>query len=226
MLTLGISSATKIISVGIVDEDKVIFDYSAAGDEIRSEDLTSLIDELLKKAALTIKDIQALAVAQGPGSYAGLRGGITTAKTLAQVLGVPLAGVSTLEAMAFNMIGTAGLALTILDAKSDEYNIALFGFDRGDVSRKTNDFVISAGQLIKYLSQSSKEISIITPVKEFRQSALSMGFRLLPLERSLPLGIYVARLGEQQIKSGKADSFFSLAPKYSHKPNIREYTQK
>jgi tRNA threonylcarbamoyladenosine biosynthesis protein TsaB len=85
-----------------------------------------------------------VAVAVGPGSYSGLRGGLAVAKTLAQTLKVPLAGISTLEAIAYNLINVEGTMAVILDAKADEYNFALFGASRGKLKRLTGDMVLKA----------------------------------------------------------------------------------
>ena len=142
MNILGLSSATKIISIGLIDDERLLASTTIA--DLRAEKLLFYTQE----AEITPEQIEAIAVAQGPGSYSGLRGGLATAKTLAQTLNVPLVGVSTLEAIAYNLIDISGTIAVVLDAKSDDYNFALFGADQGKLKRITADMVLPLNQLV------------------------------------------------------------------------------
>ena len=103
-LFLLIETATKSCSVSLSSENKII----ACKEEINeqyshAEKLTVFITELCKTQDFTIKDLDAVAVSKGPGSYTGLRIGVSTAKGLCYALDIPLISVSTLKAMAFGM---------------------------------------------------------------------------------------------------------------------------
>ena len=103
-LILLIETATKSCSVSLSSENKII----ACKEEINeqyshAEKLTVFITELCKTQDFTIKDLDAVAVSKGPGSYTGLRIGVSTAKGLCYALDIPLISVSTLKAMAFGM---------------------------------------------------------------------------------------------------------------------------
>src|SRR3989338_3960275 len=101
MKILGISTAGKIIDVGLIDEDKILSEFSSS--QLKSEDVVVLIEQIFCEANFEIKEIDAICVAEGPGSYSGLRGGLAAANSFSQVLNIPLVGVSTLEAIAYNI---------------------------------------------------------------------------------------------------------------------------
>jgi len=217
MPILGISSATKIISIGLIDEEKFLVETTVS--DIHAEKIMLYV----KEAGIEPKQIEGIAVAVGPGSYSGLRGGLAVAKSLAQTLRVPIVGVSTLEAIAYNLVDIEGTMAVILDAKADEYNFALFGASSGKLKRLTDDLVIKFGRLIDKLSKISGEIHLVGNLKDFKDKIKGQNFHFAEDIHSHPYGINIARLGLEKIKAGKAEDPLKLVPRYSHKPNIREY---
>ena len=103
MRILAIDTATMVTSVCLWEDHKIIGDYSVNQAKTHSESLMQMSEQLLKDLNLTYEDMDVFAVSKGPGSFTGLRIGITTAKTRAQVTGKPLVGISTLEALAYNV---------------------------------------------------------------------------------------------------------------------------
>ncbi|MEE8637757.1 MAG: tRNA (adenosine(37)-N6)-threonylcarbamoyltransferase complex dimerization subunit type 1 TsaB [Candidatus Margulisiibacteriota bacterium] len=219
MPILGISSATKVISIGLIDEDKVLVETTLS--DIHSEKIMLYV----KEAGIEPRQIEGIAVAIGPGSYSGLRGGLAVAKSLAQTLKIPLVGVPTLEAIAYNLVDVEGSMAVILDAKADEYNFALFGASSGKLKRLTDDLVLKFDDLLNKLSKISGEIHLVGNTKGVRDLGLGArdNFHFAEDMHSHPYGINVAKLGLLRIKAGKTDDPLKLVPKYSHKPNIREY---
>ena len=197
MRILGLGSATKVISIGLIDDEKVLVETTIS--DIHAEKIMFYV----KEAGIKPKEIEGVAVSIGPGSYSGLRGGLATAKSLAQTLKVPLVGVSTLEAIAYNLIDIEGTMAVILDARLDEYNFALFGAFQGRLKRLTDDLVIKVERLKDFLDKITGEIKIV--------------------RNAHPYGINIARLGLQRTKTGEKDDPLKLTPKYSHKPNVREF---
>jgi tRNA threonylcarbamoyladenosine biosynthesis protein TsaB len=199
MRILGISSATKVVSIGLIDEEKVVVETTVAG--LQAEKILFYV----KEAGIDPNEIDGVAVAMGPGSYSGLRGGLSTAKSLVQTLNIPLVGIPTLEAIAYNLVHIEGTMAVILDAKSDEYNFALFGAHNGEIKRLTDDIVLTKEHIDKKLSTVKGKLHLVDGAKMH------------------PYGINVARLGLLKIKAGQTDDALKLVPQYSHKPNIREY---
>ncbi|MBI5698999.1 tRNA (adenosine(37)-N6)-threonylcarbamoyltransferase complex dimerization subunit type 1 TsaB [Candidatus Saganbacteria bacterium] len=203
MAVLGISSATKMISAGLAEEGKILAEISVSGKEAFTEDLMVFIDKLVKESG---KKFGAVAVTQGPGAYAGLRGGLAVAKTLSQALKLPLVGVSTLEAIAYNLADITCTAAVMTDARSDEYNFALFTSNGGIIDRLTDDLVLTKERIADLLSQ----------VKG----------TLIEMANSKPWAGLVAILGEKKLAQGQLDDPLRLTPRYSHMPNIREWKKK
>ena len=218
MRVLGLSSATKVISIGLADEEKVVAATTVS--DIQAEKIMFYV----KEAGIEPKQIEGVAVAQGPGSYSGLRGGLATAKSLAQTLNVPLIGVSTLEAIAYNLIDIEGTMAVILDAKADEYNFALFGAHQGKIKRLTDDLVIKLDALRERISRVSGDIWVVGNIRGIKDIK-GNNYHFAEESHSHPYGINVAKLGLLKIKSGQASDPLKLIPQYSHRPNIREYSK-
>ena len=130
MRILSVSTATNHLSVALNDSQQIIVEKNEQDERNHSEHLDPLIDEILKENQLTLKDIDRFAVAIGPGSYTGLRIGITTVKMFASVLNKEVVGISTLEALAKSVKEDA-LVITGLDARNNNYFAA--GYKSGDI---------------------------------------------------------------------------------------------
>ncbi len=111
MLTLAFDTATDTATVALARGGRVVDERTSRAVRILHD-----VDELLAGAALTPEDVEGLVVGTGPGSYTGLRMGLVTARTLSLSLGVPVAGVSTLDALAAGLPG----ALPVIDARRGE----------------------------------------------------------------------------------------------------------
>jgi tRNA threonylcarbamoyladenosine biosynthesis protein TsaB len=178
----------------------------------------------VKEAGIEPSQIEGVAVASGPGSYSGLRGSLAAAKSLAQTLNVPLTGVSTLEAIAYNLIDSEGTIMVVLDARADEYNCALFGASQGKLKRLTADVMMKLAALKERVAGISGEIWLTGNTKELRELKGS-NFHFAEEVHGHPYGTNVARIGLEKIKAGKIDDPLKLLPLYSHQPNIREFNQ-
>ncbi|EEJ71021.1 tRNA (adenosine(37)-N6)-threonylcarbamoyltransferase complex dimerization subunit type 1 TsaB [Lactobacillus ultunensis] len=120
MKILSVSTATNHLSVALNDDQQIIVEKNERDERNHSEHLDPLIDEILKENKLTLKDIDRFAVAIGPGSYTGLRIGITTVKMFASILQKEVVGISTLQALAKGVKDDA-LVVAGLDARNDNY---------------------------------------------------------------------------------------------------------
>lgn len=120
MKILSVSTATNQLSVALNDGQKIIVEKNEQDQRNHSEHLDPMIDQILKDNNLSLKNIDRFAVAIGPGSYTGLRIGITTVKMFASILNKDVVGISTLEALA-KSADTDGLIVAALDARNDNY---------------------------------------------------------------------------------------------------------
>ncbi len=125
-IILGIETSTKICSVAISDGNKLLALEEEGGEYSHSEKLTTFIQNVLDKAKLKLEDVDAIAVSKGPGSYTGLRIGVSVAKGLCYSLDKPLIAVDTLQAMARNPDLSADLYCSMIDARRMEVYTALY----------------------------------------------------------------------------------------------------
>ncbi|MFA5113793.1 MAG: tRNA (adenosine(37)-N6)-threonylcarbamoyltransferase complex dimerization subunit type 1 TsaB [Candidatus Margulisiibacteriota bacterium] len=219
MKVLGLSSATKIISFGLLDGERIVAEATIA--ETRAE----TIMPLLAQAGVLPEQLDAIAVCQGPGSYSGLRGGLATAKALAQTLDKPLVGVSTLDAIAFNLVDIEGTMAVILDARGDEYNFALFGASGGQLKRLTADLALKLAVIKERLLAITGELWLVGNLDKMRDEECGMrnNIHLADELQCHPYGVNVARLGALKLQAGEKADPLNLVPDYSHQPNIREF---
>jgi tRNA threonylcarbamoyladenosine biosynthesis protein TsaB len=124
---LNIETATKNCSVALAKDGKTIV-YKEIAEEgySHAERLHVFIEEIIKEAGITLNDLSAIAVSQGPGSYTGLRIGVSAAKGLCYALDVPLIAVDTLQALASQVTISSGLIIPMIDARRMEVYSAVF----------------------------------------------------------------------------------------------------
>ena len=117
MKILAIDSSGLVASAAILTEENLIAEYTVNYKKTHSQTLLPMIDEIVRMAEVDLKEIDAIALAEGPGSFTGLRIGSSTAKGLGLALGKPIIGVSTLKALAYNLFGTDSLICPMMDAR-------------------------------------------------------------------------------------------------------------
>ena len=124
---LNIETATKNCSVALAKDGKTIFCKEIAQEGYsHAERLHVFIEEIIKEAGIPFKDLSAIAVSQGPGSYTGLRIGVSAAKGLCYALDIPLIAVDTLQALASQVTISSGLIIPMIDARRMEVYSAFF----------------------------------------------------------------------------------------------------
>ena len=131
-LILHIETATEVCSVALARDGKLISIRESGGGYTHSENITIFIDEVIREAGASLNNIDAVAVSKGPGSYTGLRIGVSTAKGLCFALNKPLIAVNTLLSLANNFLTrnpkpeTRNLLCPMLDARRMEVYCALY----------------------------------------------------------------------------------------------------
>ena len=133
-IILGIETSTKICSVAVSDGKKLLAIEEEGGAYSHSEKLTVFIQKVLAKANVQLKDLDVIAVSKGPGSYTGLRIGVSVAKGLCYALEKPLIAVDTLQAMARNSLLSGNLLCPMIDARRMEVYTALYNRENKSVT--------------------------------------------------------------------------------------------
>lgn len=153
MLTLAFESSAKAASVALCEDGWLISQVIQCSGLTHSRTLLPMAEDLLRNAETEVEQIDCFAVAQGPGSFTGIRIGIATVKGLAWAAEKPCVGVSTLAAMAWNGVAAGGLVCAVMDARRSEVYHALFRIENGRPVRLCPDRAISLSALTEELRE-------------------------------------------------------------------------
>lgn len=161
MLTLAIESSAKAASVAVLDGGELISQYSQCSGLTHSRTLLPMLEDMLKNADLGLEDIELIAVAEGPGSFTGIRIGVSTVKGLAWAGDKKCVGVSTLAAMAWHGLSHGGLICPVMDARRQQVYNALFEIEDGEPKRLTADRAIALSELAEELKAQDREVFLV-----------------------------------------------------------------
>ena len=154
MLILAFESSARAASVALVKDGRLLSQATQISALTHSRTLLPMAEDLLKNCELKPADVDLFAVAQGPGSFTGIRIGVSTVKGLAWATDRPCVGVSTLEALAWHGVAAGGLICPVMDARRSQVYNALFEIRDGKPVRLCEDRPISleelAGELAAY----------------------------------------------------------------------------
>lgn len=216
MKILALDTGTSSQSVALLNEDRLIGEYTFHCETSHARHLLRTIQLLLNDFRLTIEDIDGLAVSIGPGSFTGLRIGISTVKGLALASKKPVVGIHTLDALAFNLTFARSLICPIIDAKKGEVYTAIYKMDEhGGFIKLTEDMAID----IKLLLERIHESTIFTGqgVKMYRTLITETMEELATFatgQISTVRASSVAYLGLIRLRQGLTEDIVSLAPVY------------
>ena len=161
MKILGVEGSATSASVSVVENGKVIALESSNTGLTHSQTLMPMVESTLKKADVTINDIDYIAVSNGPGSFTGIRIGVSLVKGLADPLNKKCVPVSTLEAIAKPLENTGVIAASVMDARCNQVYCALFDCGKDEMSRLTDDDAISIDELTERLKNQRKNVVLI-----------------------------------------------------------------
>jgi len=158
---LAIDSTAATASAALCDGERLLSLWTHNNGLTHSESLLPMVESLLKYCGLTVNDIELFAVSAGPGSFTGVRIGAATIKGLAYGRNIPCIGVSTLDALAYNLICCDGIICPAMNARRDQVYTALFESNGESIVRLTPDSAISLSELEEYLGKySDKKIFV------------------------------------------------------------------
>ena len=147
MKILAFETSAKAASVALLEKGKLLGESYQNTGLTHSQTLMVMAEDLLKTCNLTARDVEAVAVAAGPGSFTGVRIGVAAAKGFAWGAELPCYGVSTLEAMARNLGVYQGYVVPAMDARRNQVYTAIFHAEKGKLERVAEDMAISLAEL-------------------------------------------------------------------------------
>lgn len=231
MRILAIDSSSTVASVAIVEEEKIIGEYTVNNKITHSQTLLPMIDDMFKVSDIPLDTIEAVAITSGPGSFTGLRIGSATAKGLGQALNIPLIAVPTLEAMAYNFFETEKLICPIMDARRNQTYTAVFKMEDDCLEEILPGCAISIEELVNKLNETGKDVIFVgdgIPVfKDYISEKLIAKPVFSPAHLNRQRAGSVGALGLKYFKEGKIVASADFAPDYFRKSQAeRELEEK
>lgn len=184
MAVLALDTSTVVATAAVVDRGAVLSELSWTVPRSHSEKILPAVDDVLRMAGVSVKDITLLGIALGPGSFTGLRIGLSLAKGLAEGMGVRISGVSTLHLLAAQSRLHKGLIVPVLCAQRGQYYAAVFSSDGYDVTRRSPDAVVDPDTVRSWLDSADRQVVLTGEGAE--ELADRYGFCAAPVELRLP----------------------------------------
>ena len=221
MRILALETSAKAVSAAVTENGKVLCSGYQDTGLTHGRTLMPIVEAMLKNTGLTVGDCDAVAVAAGPGSFTGIRIGVSAAKGLAFALDKPAVGVSTLAAMARNAAFAGGLIVCAMDARRQQVYNALFAAEDGVLTRLTPDRAVSLADLAEELRGDPRPKTVVgdgaAMCADFLEAA-GVPCRLAPPHLVMQNAMSVALEAEGQAARGGLVSAQDLAPVYLRPP--------
>lgn len=216
MKVLGIDTSTPCGSIGLMDGKSVISEYLLNISVTHSERLLGAIDLVLRKAGCALDDLDGFAISLGPGSFTGVRIGVSTVKGLAYAVQKPVAGVSTLDVLASQVSPTPYLICPIIDARKGEVYSAFYRYEELDRLKRLSEFqAIRPGVLSRMLNE--RTIFLGDGVMAYGDDLRNWlkAFAIFsPPTLHIPHGSAVAGLGVELLLRGEVLDLATFTPLY------------
>ena len=161
MLILALESSAKAASVALMQDAELLAQYSQCSGLTHSRTLLPMVEDILKNTDKKLADVDFIAVAHGPGSFTGIRIGVSTVKGLAWASDKKCVGVSTLAAMAWHGAAAGGLVCPVMDARRSQVYNALFEIKDGAPERLCRDRAIALSELAAELRGYDREVLLV-----------------------------------------------------------------
>jgi tRNA threonylcarbamoyladenosine biosynthesis protein TsaB len=216
-MLLAIDTSTRIAGLALCTDEQVISERTWLSVNNHTVELMPAIVQMLQQQRVTVRDLTGVAVAVGPGSFTGLRIGLSVAKGLCYALSIPLVGVPTLDALAH---AHARLPLPVCASLPAGRGRLCAGFYRADDRgwHRVGDFqLLEWAALAQQVDQPTWFCGEITnPLADYLREHLGENAHLAPPASALRRPAYLAELGQLRLMKGESDDIASLTPLYLH----------
>jgi len=219
MTILGIDTSAKTCTAALLREEAVLSHFSQTDGNTHSEILLPAVIRCLDEAGVSVSNVDAVAITSGPGSFTGLRIGISTVKGLCMAEDIPCVSVSTLEALAMNARSYEGYHVcALMDARRGEFYHADFKILEGVPVRIREDGARTGETIFEWIQTKEKLIVLGDGAEKFCSMFSDIASCLAPEEIRLQNGISVALIGMKMAKKGDLISCTKLSPSYLRLP--------
>ena len=217
MKLLAFESSAKAASTALLSDGALLAEYTQNSGQTHSRTLMEMAKDMLTNCGLAPQDIDAVAVAAGPGSFTGVRIGMACAKGFAWGRQLPLYGVSTLEAMVRGAAYADGIWCACMDARKQQIYNAVFAMERGVLRRVTEDRALAIFELAQELAGEKAPIWLVGDGAKLTAETLAgsgLPLHLLPEQLRQQHASGVALCAMARIEAGDPGDAAALTPNY------------
>lgn len=217
MKILAIETSHIVGSIAAAEDERLLGEEEFEEGMVHGRDLVPRLKALVERLGWTLRDVGLLAVSIGPGSYTGLRVGVTTVKTVAYAVGMDIVGVPSLDVLARNAPDTEATVCPVVDAKRKQVYTCLYDRERNRVGDLT---VVDPDELAATLPEGT---FVLGDALEFYRDVYDRnGLRLADRSLWRPRAGIVAQLGFRLHAQGRRDDCMSLVPLYLRRPEAED----
>lgn len=220
MKILAVDTATTSCSVAVFDNDTMLSESTLVRQQTHSKHLMEMIDYAVTLAGLAVTALNGFAVTIGPGTFTGLRIGMSSIKGLALATGNPVVGVSSLDALALQATPTPYLICPLIDARRGEVYFSQYRFNKGRLHKEVDDAVSTPEKAVEQINKPCVFVGngALTYHKTIQQ-LIDSEAHFIPSHQSIIKASTVAQLSLPRFKSGATDDIGMLVPHYIRKPD-------
>ena len=218
---LGIDTSTETASLALAQDKIVLAELTWRSKQNHTTQLLPNLNRLFGLTGITAKDLTAVVVAQGPGSFNGLRVGVSAAKGLAFSLGIPIVGINSLEVAAYQYAETGLPVCAIFNAGRSEVATATYQKKYGKWQQLVKADIVTVEHLCKHTTKKTMFCGEFLPavaaqIKELLKAKAVMPPQIQDFKRAS----FLVELGQQRLNAGDIDNSVTLQPIYLRRPPI------
>lgn len=218
MRILALDSSGMTASVAVVDEDRLLAEYTVDYKKTHSQTLLPMLDTIAQMVELDMDSLDAIAVAGGPGSFTGLRIGSATAKGLGLALDKPLVHIPTLDALAYNLYGTDSLICPMMDARRKQVYTGIYHFEDERLVADMEQTAEGVEELICQINALGRRVIFLgdgVPVyQDILKEKVTVAYVFAPAHRNRQSAASVGTLALQYVREGRTETAAEHKPDY------------
>lgn len=218
MKLLAIESSGLVASVAIATETTLLAEYTVNFKKTHSQTLLPMLDEIVKMTGFELKEIDAIAVSAGPGSFTGLRIGSATAKGLGLALDKPIVPVPTTQAIAANLYGTDGLLCPLMDARRNQVYTGVYRYNKEGFQIVEDQMAVLIDEIIEKINALGEPVVYlgdgVEAFAEVLKEKTTVPFSFAPLHCSKQRAGALAVRAMELFEKGKTESADEHEPDY------------
>ena len=224
MKILAVDSSGMVASVAVLEDDDLIAEYTSNYKKTHSQTLLPMLDEVKKMIELDLNTIDAIAIAEGPGSFTGLRIGSATVKGLGAALNKPIIPVPTVDALAYNLYGSSAVICPLMDARRNQVYTGLYTFEKNEntpdyrLEILHEQFATGISDVIDLINSFEREVIFlgdgVAVYKAFIEEHIKVPYTFAPAHCNRQRAAAVGAFGKVLFENGISQTPTEHAPEY------------